>query len=98
MSPFTANGPVPDGYDAGVIAGRYELEREIGRGGMGAVWLAQDTVLGRPVAMKRVGLAPGVSTPDLDRAEREARLAARLNHSRVVHVFDLVNDDEGEWL
>ena len=81
-----------------MIAGRYELEREIGRGGMGAVWLAQDTVLGRPVAIKRIGLAPGGGTPDLDRAEREARLAARLNHTHVVHVFDLVTDDDGEWL
>jgi eukaryotic-like serine/threonine-protein kinase len=81
-----------------VIAGRYELEREVGRGGMGAVWLARDTVLGRQVAVKRVGMVPGGSMPDLERAEREARLAARLNHPHVVAVFDLVSDDEGEWL
>jgi serine/threonine protein kinase len=65
---------------------------------MGAVWLGRDTVLGRDVALKRIGLMPGAASPDLERAEREARLAARLNHPHVVAVFDLV-DDEGEtWL
>jgi serine/threonine protein kinase len=81
-----------------VIAGRYELEREVGRGGMGAVWLAEDTVLGRRVAVKKVGVSPGGSSPDLERAEREARLAARLNHAHSVAVFDLVSDDDGQWL
>jgi serine/threonine protein kinase len=81
-----------------VIAGRYDLVREIGRGGMGAVWLAHDAVLGREVAVKRVGLTPGTRSPDLERAEREARLAARLNHPHVVAVFDLVEEDETTWL
>ena len=79
-------------------AGRYSLEREIGRGGMGAVWLARDEVLGRPVALKRVGLVPGGSRPDLERAEREARLAARLSHPHVVAVFDLVDEGNERWL
>ena len=81
-----------------VVAGRYDLEREIGRGGMGAVWLGRDTVLGRDVALKRIGLLPGATTPDLERAEREARLAARLNHPHVVAVFDLVEDEGDTWL
>ena len=42
-----------------MIAGRYDLQREIGRGGMGAVWLGRDTVLGREVAIKRIGMMPG---------------------------------------
>ncbi len=65
---------------------------------MGAVWLAEDTVLGRQVAVKKVGMVPGGAAPDLERAEREARLAARLNHPHVVAVFDLVVEDEGQWL
>ena len=81
-----------------MIAGRYSLDREIGRGGMGAVWLGRDEVLGRQVAVKRVGMAPGGSSPDLLRAEREARLAARLNHPHVVAVFDLVDEDDAQWL
>ncbi|MGY2702928.1 serine/threonine-protein kinase [Nocardioides sp. HB32] len=81
-----------------MIAGRYTLDREVGRGGMGAVWLGRDDVLGRDVALKRIGMAPGGSTPDLERAEREARLAARLNHPHVVAVYDLVNDGDDQWL
>ena len=56
-----------------MIAGRYTLDREIGRGGMGAVWLGHDEVLGRQVALKRIGLLPGADSTDLARAEREAR-------------------------
>src|SRR3954454_17858920 len=107
MAPADAH-PVPEaaelgwradlGRDEVVIAGRYELEREIGRGGMGAVWLARDEVLGRTVAIKRIGMAPGGTSPDLARAEREARLAARLNHPHVVAVYDLVTDDGAQWL
>ena len=65
---------------------------------MGAVWLGRDEVLGRDVALKRLGLAPGGSTPDLGRAEREARLAARLNHPHVVAVYDLVIEADEQWL
>jgi serine/threonine protein kinase len=86
------------GGDRSVIAGRYRLLREIGRGGMGAVWLGRDTVLGRDVALKRIGLIPGAQAPDLARAEREARLAARLNHPHVVAVYDLVDTADDTWL
>lgn len=81
-----------------VIAQRYRLEREVGRGGMGAVWLAQDTVLQRPVAVKQVGVMPGSDKSDLKRVRREARVSAMLNHPNVVGVFDLVDDDSRHWL
>lgn len=81
-----------------MIAGRYTLGRELGRGGMGAVYLARDEVLGREVAIKRIGMVPGATSPDLARAEREARLAAQLNHPHVVSVFDLVEDQDHQWL
>ncbi len=81
-----------------MIAGRYSLEREIGRGGMGSVWLGRDELLGREVALKRIGMSPGASEPDLARAEREAKLAARVNHPHVVAVFDLVDEDDEQWL
>lgn len=81
-----------------MIAGRYSLDSEIGRGGMGVVWRGEDQVLGREVALKRIGMAPGGASPDLLRAEREARLAATLNHPNVVSVFDLVVVDDEHWL
>jgi serine/threonine protein kinase len=81
-----------------VIAGRYSLDLEIGRGGMGAVWRGHDQVLGRTVAIKRIGVAPGGSMPDVFRAEREARLAAQLNHPHVVAIFDLVEEGDEHWL
>lgn len=81
-----------------MIAGRYTLGREVGRGGSGIVHLAHDEVLGRDVAIKRIGMVPGADSPDLVRAEREARLAAALNHPHVVAVFDLVEDEGDHWL
>ena len=85
-----------------MIAGRYTLDAEIGRGGMGAVWRGRDEVLHRTVALKKIGVAPGGITPDARRAEREAKLAAKLNHANVVAVFDLVEEtSDGEshqWL
>src|SRR3954454_9342876 len=81
-----------------VIAGRYALKDEVGRGGMGIVWRAEDEILGRDVALKRVGLSPGGATPDLERAAREARLAATLNHPNVVAVFDLAEQGDEQWL
>jgi len=62
---------------------------------MGAVWLGTDEVLGRPVAIKR--LAP-VHDPAHARAEREARLAARVSHPHVVGVYDLVTEGAEQWL
>ncbi|SFB04372.1 Protein kinase domain-containing protein [Nocardioides alpinus] len=81
-----------------MIAGRYTLERVIGRGGSGTVHLALDEVLGRQVAMKRIGVIPGSDNAEVERAQREARLAAALNHPHVVSVFDLVDEDDVRWL
>jgi eukaryotic-like serine/threonine-protein kinase len=67
---------------------------------MGAVWLGRDEVLGRQVALKRIGLLPGADRADLARAEREARLSAALNHQHVVSIFDFVVDPDSDarWL
>lgn len=78
------------------VAGRYTLIREIGRGGMGAVWLARDETLGRDVALKRV--AVGSDDDAVARVTREARLSAMLNHPHVVTVFDLVPEGAERWL
>ncbi|RYC14550.1 serine/threonine-protein kinase [Nocardioides zhouii] len=81
-----------------MIAGRYTLGREIGRGGAGIVHLAHDEVLGRSVAIKRIGLVPGTTGQDIARAEREARIAAGINHPHVVSILDLVKDVDCYWL
>jgi serine/threonine protein kinase len=80
------------------VADRYVLDREVGRGGSGAVWLGRDELLGRQVALKRIGLPPGASASEHARAEREARMAARVNHPNVIAVFDYVDDGQQQWL
>jgi serine/threonine protein kinase len=62
--------------------------------------LGRDELLGRQVALKRIGLAPGEDHTDVARADREAQLSARLHHPHVVAVFDVVAEpDTGErWL
>jgi serine/threonine protein kinase len=79
-----------------VIADRYVLRAPLGRDGMGMVWRAHDTVLGRAVAIKEVELPP--SLPGAERRAlqarvmREARAAARLNHPGAVTLYDVVSD------
>ncbi|MGW0733142.1 protein kinase domain-containing protein [Streptomyces sp. NPDC002851] len=79
-----------------LIAGRYRLTEQIGRGGMGTVWRVQDEVLGRQVALKRLHAQPHLSDDELatlyERMRREARSAARIGHPNVVVVHDVVDD------
>ncbi|WP_416955237.1 protein kinase domain-containing protein [Streptomyces sp. Agncl-13] len=79
------------------IAGRYRLTEQIGRGGMGTVWRADDEVLGRQVAIKRLHARPELSADELatlfERTRREARSAARIAHPNVIVVHDVVDDD-----
>jgi hypothetical protein len=82
-----------------LIAERYRVVRAVGSGGMGTVWLCRDEVLGREVAVKRIGMMPGESATDAARALREARSSAALNHRNVVSVFDVVDSGDGPaWL
>ena len=89
------------------VAGRYLLDTIIGRGAMGTVWRARDTILDRDVAVKEVRLrgpvpAGSVMTEETrilyQRTLREARTAARLNHPAVVTVFDVVEADGSPWI
>jgi hypothetical protein len=79
-----------------VIAGRYALLQEIGRGGMGIVWLAEDRTIGRHVAIKELHLPAGVPAEERrvleERVLREARAAGRLNDPGVVTVYDVVQE------
>ena len=85
-------GPLP--LVAGHAFGRYELKREIGRGGMALVWLAHDSELQRPVALKilRPGLA--LEAKHVDRFKREALAVAKLQHRNIVQIYD-VGEERG---
>nr|WP_201265341.1 serine/threonine-protein kinase [Rhodococcus sp. P1Y] len=85
-----------------LLAGRYRLAYKLGGGGMGAVWLAQDTLMGRKVAVKQV-----TSTADLsdkaarevrNRAMREGRIAARLSSPHAIAMHDVAIEDGEPWL
>jgi serine/threonine protein kinase len=85
-----------------LVAGRYRLQSQIGGGGMGAVWLARDELLGRKVAIKQVLSPPGVSAEEVDqqrqRALREGRIAARLSHPHAISVYDVALESGQPWL
>src|SRR5256885_8344988 len=68
------------------IAGRYPLQRELGRGGMGVVYLAREVRLDRPVAIKLLPPDLAAQQSLRDRFMREARTAARLSHPYVVPI------------
>ncbi|MFJ5776726.1 serine/threonine-protein kinase [Streptomyces sp. NPDC093094] len=85
-----------------LIASRYRLTESIGRGGMGRVWRAHDEVLHRTVAVKELTAALYVSESDqavlLARTRAEARAAARISHSAVVTVHDVLEHDGRPWI
>src|SRR5512147_1594429 len=75
--------------------GRYEIKRPLGKGAMGQVYLAHDTMLDRDVALK-VMVAQIADDPELKaRFEREAKSVAKMTHPNVVTVFDLGNHTDG---
>jgi hypothetical protein len=82
--------------------GRYRVDRLLGAGAMGFVYLAQDPELARPVAIKTIrdlGMAPDQLKNFIDRFRNEARAAARLQHSSIVQVYDVGEDpDVGAYL
>ncbi|GIF14762.1 hypothetical protein Ate01nite_47940 [Actinoplanes teichomyceticus] len=112
-SPRPAGRGTPDVADSGpagmshvmpdaptLLAGRYRLGDELGRGGMGQVWLAHDEILEREVAVKRIDLPEELAQGDAAarRSLREARAAARLSHPNVVQVYDILALDERTWI
>jgi eukaryotic-like serine/threonine-protein kinase len=76
-----------------VLAGRYQLEKQVGRGGMGTVWQARDTLLGRDVAVKLVDSPAGEQSRAEVRLRREARALGSLSHPQVARVYDLCEAD-----
>ena len=85
-----------------VVGGRYELARVLGRGGMGVVWLADDQLLDRQVALKEITFSLDLTDEERgilrERTMREARTAARLDHPCVTRVYDVVEEEDKPWL
>ena len=81
-----------------LVADRYQLVERVGSGGMGTVWRAEDRLLGRHVAVKKLRIPPHLHEDEVhrlyERTRREARSAARITHPNVIVVYDVV-DDEG---
>ena len=77
--------------------GRYEIERELGRGAMGVVYLARDTRIGRSVALKTIRLSDFADAEKLQRLRerlvREAQSAGILSHENIVTIYDVDEQD-----
>jgi serine/threonine protein kinase len=88
-------GAVADTAPDRIVAGRYRLSTLLGTGGMGTVWLAEDPVLRRAVALKQVTNGQRADRPCV---LQEARAAAGITHPGVVRVHDVVLEEDGDWI
>jgi serine/threonine-protein kinase len=79
-----------------LLAGRFSIERELGRGGMGVVLLARDVGLDRLVAIKVLPVGLAREEPVRERFLREARTAANLSHPNIVPIHQV--EEHGDWV
>ena len=78
------------------LPSRYVVGRDLGRGGMGVVYEADDSRLGRKVAIKV--LQTGQDQPGRHRFAREARAASALNHPNIITIHDIDAADDGDFI
>ena len=81
-----------------LIVGRYRVEQEVGRGGMGVVLRAYDTHLHRIVAIKMLPSNTGRNSELCRRLAAEARAASALSHPSIATVYDFVEEGEGSFI
>ncbi len=95
--PTDARGPALGDPPKPSVVGPYEIEAEIGRGGMGIVYRARDTRLNRAVALKTIrrGLMP--TRAELLRFRAEAETAAALDHPGIVPIYEVGGDDDSPY-
>ena len=82
----------------GTQLGHYEILEAIGKGGMGEVWRAKDTKLGREVAIKTLPAEFAQDADRLARFEREAKLLASLNHPNIAAIHGFEEDNGTHFL
>lgn len=81
-----------------VIASRYHIKQLLGRGGMGSVFRANDSVLDREVALKQLALHLLSETKFVERFRTEAKALAKLCHNNIVQIFDYIEDNNQVWI
>ncbi|HET6439085.1 MAG TPA: protein kinase [Anaeromyxobacter sp.] len=96
-APEESTGAGWEALQAGAVVGRFELVREVGRGGFGVVWEARDRELGRRVAFKAVRAGRRAQLRE-ERLHVEAEAAARLNHPNLVTLYDVGRTEQGPYL
>src|SRR3984893_11023317 len=82
----------------GTRLGRYEIRSKLGAGGMGEVYLAQDTKLDRKVALKILPAELAANRDRMERFVREAKSAASLNHPNIAQIFEIGEDDGSHFI
>ena len=81
----------------GSTIGKFQLERQLGGGGMGSVYKAKDTKLNRTVAIKVLNSQYDYNSDNIERFEREARTLVSLNHPNLMHVYDVGVEDNHHY-
>jgi CHASE2 domain-containing sensor protein/tRNA A-37 threonylcarbamoyl transferase component Bud32 len=98
----TMTAQLQAGGEARPKLGRYEVERELGKGAMGVVYLGRDPRIGRTVAIKTMPVASEFQGPELEEVKarffREAETAGRLSHPGVVTVYDAGEETDLCWI
>lgn len=98
MSEYDAGSPGAGAMAGTVLSGRYRLQEQIGSGGMGTVWRAQDTLLNREVAVKLLHPAQMAEPTSRERFRTEGRITAGLSHPGIAQVYDYGEQDGHAFL